>query len=182
MGVAVMRLAKLDRKVMTASDIRVKSTNEAIQAMLGIKVSSWEDALLQVVELIRAEEVSYLHASVYMRATMGALMASTPAFSTSCALATYALVQNGVITPAVLFSAIQTFAFLRVPLMFLPMALAQTAQALVSVRRIESFLALEEIGPRDRKLHVDDEKVAVVISEAKLIDFTPVLLRGLSNN
>jgi hypothetical protein len=47
-------------------------------------------------------------------------------------------------TPAAIFTSIALFGLMRFPLIFLPFALIQLSNALVSMRRLSSYFMLEE--------------------------------------
>ncbi|KAH9261828.1 hypothetical protein BASA81_000484 [Batrachochytrium salamandrivorans] len=164
-GRVMKSLIANDRKAVKITDERVKVVNEAIQGVMGVKMSSWEDSLSAKIESIRQREVALLRQSIGLKAFSSAYMMSTPAMTAVVAIAVYASVLGGVINPSVMFSALNTFSQLRFPLMLYPAALAQIASAMVSRKRLAEFLAMEEVSfpCEEREVAMEGEEDADLV-------------------
>jgi ATP-binding cassette, subfamily C (CFTR/MRP), member 1 len=103
-----------------------------------------------------------------------------PVFASMLAFITYALTNHG-LNPARIFSSLALFNSLRMPLNFLPVVIAQTVDALVSIKRIQEYLLSEESTDDvewdkdgEHAIEVKDadftwERLATSVEEAKAI-------------
>jgi len=149
-GVIMKKLFGINRKMVTHTDARVKTTNEAIQGIRCVKMYTWEDSFKEVIAGSRNQELKFLKEQAYLRGFSRAYMNSLPVIVAVVSFAVYAVFYEGATTNAsTLFAAIVAFDQLRFPLLFYPMILALIAQAHVSRERIESFLRMEEIKMND---------------------------------
>lgn len=101
-----------------------------------------------------------------------------PVFASMLAFITYALTNHG-LDPARIFSSLALFNSLRMPLNFLPIVIAQTVDALVSLRRVQEYLLSEEASDDvewdmkgENAIDVKDadftwERLATSVEEAK---------------
>lgn len=139
------KLMGINRAMVKDTDSRVKSTNEVLQGILGVKMAAWENQYAQVIRDSRAKELAFLKRNMYLGAFSSAYMFSIPAIVAVVALTVYAVNANGVVDAATLFTALSAFGQLRFPLMFYPQALNHLAQMRVSRKRIADFIALDEV-------------------------------------
>ncbi len=145
-GIMFGKTMAINRSMVKYTDQRVKTTNEILQGILGIKMAGLESKYAEVVNKSREQEITSLKRVVYLMAFNTAFMTSMPSATAVLSLTVYALVQNGNVSAPTLFTALTAFGQLRFPLMFYPQALIALSQAKVSIQRVADFLALEEIG------------------------------------
>eukprot|EP00924_Labyrinthula_sp_SR-Ha-C_P006198 snap_masked-scaffold_63-processed-gene-0.64-mRNA-1 protein AED:0.01 eAED:0.01 QI:0/-1/0/1/-1/1/1/0/1323 len=136
-------LIKYTKSVVVLTDSRVKTTNEALQSILGVKLSAWEQKFMDKINSIRTAELSIFRKTLKLKAFAISYVTALPALTAVTALAVYA---NNVdeVKASTVFSALQAFNSLRAPLLMYPMAFVVYADALISYRRIKHFLELDE--------------------------------------
>jgi ABC-type multidrug transport system fused ATPase/permease subunit len=145
-GIMFGKTMAINRAMVKFTDQRVKTTNEILQGILGIKMAGLESKYAEVVNREREKEISSLRRVVFLSAFNTAFMTSMPSATAVLSLTVYALSQDGNVSAPTLFTALTAFGQLRFPLMFYPQALIALSQAKVSIKRVADFLALEEIG------------------------------------
>ena len=138
------RLYMRNRAMVKDTDSRVKITNELLQGIQCVKMYSWEDSFIKVIEGFRGEEMISLKKVAYLRAFSRAYMYMVPAVVSLLSLSTYAL-NGGDINPYIIFAALSAFNQLRFPLMFYPMTLAAYATMKVAQSRIADYLSMQEL-------------------------------------
>eukprot|EP00941_MAST-03F_sp_MAST-3F-sp1_P000339 g339.t1 len=142
----MLSLFGLNRKMVTHTDTRVKNTNEAIQGIRCVKMYSWEENFERTIGESRNHELHFLKKAAYLRGFSRAYMGALPALVAVSSFIVFAATEDiSAIKPATLFAALVAFGQLRFPLLFYPMALAQLAQAKVSLTRIAEFLVMDEV-------------------------------------
>ena len=107
-------------------------------------------------------------------------MSALPIIAAAATFLVYVYGSKGSISASTLFASIVSFDMLRLPLMFYPTALAQYAQAKVSLKRVGLFLGYDEVNKvgYSRK---PDEVGEIMIENASLYWFDPTkpLPRGI---
>lgn len=146
-GVIMQKLFAMNRQMVTHTDNRVKTTNEALQGIQSVKMFAWEENFAAAVGANRNKELAFLKSVAYLRGFSRAYITSLPGLVAVVSFVVYALFYTGAdITASTLFAALVAFDQLRFPLLFYPMALAQLAQASVSAARVQKFLMMKEVG------------------------------------
>jgi ABC-type multidrug transport system fused ATPase/permease subunit len=84
----------------------------------------------------------------------------------------YVYATAGDISASIIFSSIVAFDMLRLPLMFYPNALAQYAQAKVSLRRVATFLGSSEVNTMGYTRNMDS-KGEIIVDNATLYWYDP---------
>eukprot|EP00741_Cyanophora_paradoxa_P022691 tig00021494_g21913.t1 len=136
------------------SDERVATMNEVVQGIRVIKFYAWERHFAGRMEGVRRREVRLVLKQMYLRAMILFLMVLTPTLTAMATFMTYWRTV-GRMDPARVFTALALFQVLRMPLVFLPVAIALLAQLHVAVKRLEAFLNEEETqqeGEEGRRL------------------------------
>jgi len=146
MGKITGRMFGLNRSMVKHSDQRVKTVNEALQGMLCVKMYTWENSFAAQIDIYRREELRSLRRISYLRAFFRSVMNALPTIAAAATFLVYVYGSNGGISASTLFASIVAFDMLRIPLMFYPMALAQYAQAKVSLKRVGLFLGYAEVN------------------------------------
>ncbi|KAI2497361.1 hypothetical protein MHU86_17126 [Fragilaria crotonensis] len=146
MGIIMGKLFAINRSMVKFTDERVKVVNEALQGIRCVKMYTWEDSFRKVVAKSRDQELESLRRIAYLRGFSRAYMTALPTLAAVVTFIAFAYGTDRPITAATLFSALVAFDQLRFPLMFYPMALAQYAQAKVSLGRVAIFLGYMEVN------------------------------------
>lgn len=149
------------REMLKHTDQRVKLMNQLLVGIRVLKMYAWESAQEAALLEVRRKELGELRKGVPYRVGMQALLFSAPLLSMVVCFIVYGSVEPDAFQPANVFTAISLFAIMRFPLIFLPFALIQFANALVSMRRLTQFFMLE-----DRKEIVLDKETPGI----KIID------------
>ncbi|KAI8646442.1 P-loop containing nucleoside triphosphate hydrolase protein [Parasitella parasitica] len=139
--------AKTQEKLMEARDKRVSLMNEVLQGIRQIKFFAWELNWEKRVMEARDVEIKHLQTTFLSEVLFNLLWQGTPLLVTIVTFFTFTKIQGQELTAPIAFTAITVFTELRSALNSLPETFVDTLQALISVRRIESYLNEEEISP-----------------------------------
>ncbi|XP_049301233.1 uncharacterized protein LOC125774907 [Anopheles funestus] len=142
-------------KTANRTDRRIQFMNEIIQGIQVIKMYAWEDSFSRMVDRIRRKEVNGIRGTLFIRAGLLSFnLVSRVAIFLS--LVAYVLYGN-VFTAKRVFIVTSYFNWLYSSMLhFWPLALTSVHEGLVSIRRIQDFLLLDE-----RKFRPDRPKQTV---------------------
>ncbi|CAN7997610.1 unnamed protein product [Ixodes hexagonus] len=162
--------SKLRAKTAVLTDERIRQVNEFVAGMRVIKMYSWETPFANLVDAMRRREVHRIRQTSVLRAVnMGLFFMSSKLVLFLC-FVSFALLGN-TLTSECVFVSMALFNSLRLAMtLYFPFGVGQGAETLVSIRRLQKFLLLEEQdessllnGPKLRpKLH----NCAVVLDKA----------------
>ncbi|KAI9038101.1 P-loop containing nucleoside triphosphate hydrolase protein [Aspergillus affinis] len=124
-------------------DKRTASLREALQNMKFVKLHAWESYFLSRISDSRANEVHHQHTLLNIRSMTMSLSMSLPSYAAMSSFIIFMTV-HGYLTAAQAFSSLALFNCLRKPLNILPMVLSQLIDAWISVKRIETFLSIDD--------------------------------------
>ncbi|KAK3126734.1 hypothetical protein QOZ80_7AG0561540 [Eleusine coracana subsp. coracana] len=131
-------------RMLAEGDRRMKAVNEALSHMRVIKLQAWEDHLGSRVAAIRGREYEWVTRFTY--SVGGNVVAVWSAPMLLSALLFAACVLRGVrLDAATAFAATAFIHTLQEPMRFFPRAVVQASQALVPLRRIDSYLTSDEL-------------------------------------
>uniref|UniRef100_A0A182MWL7 Uncharacterized protein n=1 Tax=Anopheles culicifacies TaxID=139723 RepID=A0A182MWL7_9DIPT len=130
-------------KTANRTDRRIQFMNEIIQGIQVIKMYAWEDSFSRMVDRIRRKEVNGIRGTLFIRAGLLSFnLVSRVAIFLS--LVAYVLYGN-VFTAKRVFIVTSYFNWLYSSMLhFWPLALTSVHEGLVSIRRIQNFLLLDE--------------------------------------
>ncbi|KAM0896533.1 hypothetical protein ACQ4PT_023120 [Festuca glaucescens] len=119
-NIPLTRLQKrLQSKIMTAKDNRMKATMEVLRSMKILKLQAWDTEYLQKLEALRRDEHNSLWKSVRLTALTTFIIWGSPAFISSITFVTCILM--GIpLTAGTVLSALATFRMLQDPIFTLP--------------------------------------------------------------
>jgi len=141
-------VGRMRRKVLKHSDSRVKMMNEILTGIRIIKFYAWERPFGKEVESIRGKEMDALTKMSYVVAVgFSIILLSTPIVQPIFVFMTYVNIQPEPLTAATAFTTVALFNLMRFPFAFLPMGLLQFIQSMISLKRLERYLALPELQP-----------------------------------
>ncbi|XP_053671125.1 ATP-binding cassette sub-family C member 4-like [Anopheles nili] len=142
------RLSSIIRmRVAKKTDQRVGIMNELIQGIQVIKMYAWEKPFHKVVSIARKKEVRQIRWASYIRGIYLSTMVFTERSTLFLAIAC-CVIEGRSITADIVFPMAQFFNILQLTAaIFYPLAVSLGAEALVSIERIEEFLALQEHDP-----------------------------------
>ncbi|KAI1798261.1 multidrug resistance-associated ABC transporter [Ganoderma leucocontextum] len=133
------------KKGVILTDQRVRMTNEVLSGIRLIKYFAWESFYAHQVGTLREREVRTIRRLAAALALLIGIMTVIPIAATVLSIVTYALTKHS-LDVAIIFSSVQYFGIVRVPLILLPVVLASATDALVAIRRIGAFMRAEELS------------------------------------
>ena len=154
------------KRIMTATDKRIHSTNEVLQNIRIIKYFAWEQRFKADVDEKRAVELSALWKKYVLWSLAATIWSGVPVLITFISFLMYTTVQKQPLVPSVAFPAVSMFGLLRIPLDQLADMVAHVQESKVSVDRVEEFLAEEETEKYlqlrgTRRAHVGETRIAL---------------------
>lgn len=145
-GFLATKARKLQVENMKFKDERMKIMNELLNGVKILKLYAWEPSFQKQVEDIRGEELKVMKKFAYLTAVSTFIFTSAPALVSLATFAVFVSVsKDNVLTAEKAFTSISLFNILRFPLAMLPMLIASIVQTAVSKKRLEKFLAGEDI-------------------------------------
>ncbi|KAK1903162.1 Multidrug resistance-associated protein 4, partial [Dissostichus eleginoides] len=122
---------RADTAVLT--DDRIRTMNEVITGIRVIKMYGWEKPFAALVDEVRRMEISKIMKSSYLRGNQ--LSASR------------------------VFMAVSLYGAVRLTItLFFPFAIEKVSESLISIKRIQTFLLLDEVAPQHLGLPFSDKK------------------------
>ncbi|KAI1798260.1 multidrug resistance-associated ABC transporter [Ganoderma leucocontextum] len=133
------------KKGVVLTDQRVRMTSEVLSGIRLIKYYAWESFYAQQVSTLRDREVRTIRRLAAARSLLIGTVTIIPIAATVLSIVTYALTKHS-LNIAIIFSSVQYFGIIRMPLILLPVVLASATDALVALRRIGAFMRAEELS------------------------------------
>ncbi|PIL27467.1 ATP-binding cassette transporter [Ganoderma sinense ZZ0214-1] len=133
------------KKGVVLTDQRVRMTSEVLSGIRLIKYYAWESFYAHSVGTLREREVRTIRRLAAARALLIGTITVIPIAATVLSIVTYALTKHS-LNIAIIFSSVQYFSIIRMPLILLPVVLASATDALVALRRIGTFMRAEELS------------------------------------
>ncbi|XP_038070620.1 multidrug resistance-associated protein 4-like [Patiria miniata] len=133
-------------KTALLSDARIRIMNEVISGMRVIKIYAWEKSFAKLVSEARRKEIRKIMHAAYLRSFTLAFFFVAPLLITFCTFVVYAALGNPVI-PSKVYAVIPLFYTARLcSALFVPYAIMNGTEGLVSIRRIKNFLLMDELN------------------------------------
>ncbi|GAB9476299.1 Atp-binding protein, partial [Globisporangium polare] len=126
-------------------DSRMKVVKEVFGAIQVVKFNAWETNFVARIRSWRAKEMQLLAKYMYIVQVAIFLFFATPMFVSVASFAVYALVMQKTLTATKVFTSMVLFGSIRSPLSNFPEAIQTLFQARISLGRIETFLAMDEV-------------------------------------
>ncbi|CAB3220069.1 unnamed protein product [Arctia plantaginis] len=150
-------------KIAKRTDERVKVMGELVNGIQVIKMYTWEMPFGKLVNKLRKLEVSYILKTSMVKGFTTALGVFTERFLLFAAIVTFVFM-GGDIRAQTTFALAQYFNLLQLACnILIPLGLAFLAETMVSIKRIENFLLLDENNETIKSLKSDvDESKALL--------------------
>ncbi|TEB30865.1 multidrug resistance-associated ABC transporter [Coprinellus micaceus] len=126
------------------TDRRVRLTTEVLQGIRLLKYFAWEGFYMNEITGLRRKEIRALKIMAIARSTMISMMTLIPILAAVLSFITYALTGHD-LNVATIFTALQLFNIIRMPLVLFPFVLSGLSDALAALGRIGKFLTAEEL-------------------------------------
>lgn len=147
------------------TDERVRLMNEIIAGMQVIKMYTWEKPFAALVAYARKSEIKAIRASAYIRGILVSFIMFSTRISIFISVLAYVLFGEHISAEKV-FVITSYYNILRQTMtVFFPQGIALTAEAMISINRLQKFLLYEET-----QLSVEFTKIARDLTYPKLKD------------
>uniref|UniRef100_A0A1I8MDU6 ABC transporter n=1 Tax=Musca domestica TaxID=7370 RepID=A0A1I8MDU6_MUSDO len=134
------------------TDERVRLMNEIISGIQVIKMYAWEIPFGKMVDYVRRKEMKAIRYVNYIRGIMGSFIMFISRISVFSSLVSYVLL-GYFLTAQQAFMVTAFYDLLRITMtVYFPMAITQIAENLVSFRRIQKFMQLDEVKGTESNL------------------------------
>ncbi|XP_039293075.1 ATP-binding cassette sub-family C member Sur isoform X2 [Nilaparvata lugens] len=134
------------KKITECTDRRLWQTNEVLQGIRLVKLHAWEDSFCSRILKTRGDELKRLDQDSLYWALITFLTHTSSALTALVTLIAWHLIGDDKLNAADLFSALALFNQLTVPLFILPIAVPIILSAIISTKRLETFLNLPEVS------------------------------------
>uniref|UniRef100_A0A8C7VRJ0 Cystic fibrosis transmembrane conductance regulator n=2 Tax=Oncorhynchus mykiss TaxID=8022 RepID=A0A8C7VRJ0_ONCMY len=137
--------SKFRSKTAALTDNRIRTMNEVVSGIRIIKMYAWEKPFSALVNEVRRKEISKIMSSSYLR---GLNMASFFAASKIIVFITFTIyvLLGNTISASRVFVTVSLYSAVRLTVtLFFPSAVEKLSETRISVRRIKTFLLLDEI-------------------------------------
>ena len=139
--------SKLRTQTSTRTDERVRLMNEIIPAMRVIKMYTWEKPFANLVERARKLEVAKIKMTAILRGINLSLFFVSSKIITFLILILFIIFYDGKLTADIVFVTIALVDQMRDQMtLHFPYGISTVAEALVSTKRIQTFLLLDEVN------------------------------------
>lgn len=154
------------KRIMSATDKRIHSTNEVLQNIRIIKYFAWEQRFKANVDEKRATELTALWKKYILWSLAATIWSGVPILITFVSFLIYTTIEKRPLVPSVAFPALSMFGLLRIPLDQLADMVAHVQESKVSVDRVEEFLREEETQKysqlrQTRIEHLEDTRIGL---------------------
>ncbi|KAJ0181224.1 hypothetical protein K1T71_003309 [Dendrolimus kikuchii] len=138
------RTSVLRLKTALRTDERVRLMNEILSGIQVIKMYTWEKPFADLVAKARKHEIKPIRATSYIRGVLTSFIMFTTRICLFCSILAYVLVNN-VITAKQVFVITSFYNILRQTMtVFFPQGIAQVAEAMISIKRLQNFMLYED--------------------------------------
>ncbi|GAW10561.1 multidrug resistance-associated ABC transporter [Lentinula edodes] len=158
--VLVIVIMKQRRKGVKITDSRIRLTTEVLQGIRLLKLYAWEKFYVEKITELRKGELEATQNSLIATAGLIAMMTFIPILASVLSFITYALTGHD-LNVAIIFTSLQFFNIIQLPLIMLPITLASLSDIFVANTRISAFLLAEE-RPADYAIKLDTQSANAV--------------------
>uniref|UniRef100_A0A8D8Y4C2 Probable multidrug resistance-associated protein lethal(2)03659 n=3 Tax=Cacopsylla melanoneura TaxID=428564 RepID=A0A8D8Y4C2_9HEMI len=138
------KTSELRLKTALRTDERVRLMNEIISGIQVIKMYAWEKSFASMVTQARKKEIRQIKGSTYIKGVLLSFIIFHTRIALFCSILAYVLSGHGISAEKV-FVVTAYFNILRQSMtVFFPQGIGMTAEALVSVKRLQKFLMYDE--------------------------------------
>lgn len=137
--------AAYQKELATATDNRMKITNEIFNNVKFVKVNAWEEYFYDKLIYRRDEEVKWYHKKFMSEAYSTYSMWLTPKLVLAATFGTY-VATGGALNPPVAFAIMNLYGYIQFYLQFLPNYISIVLECNNAIKRIQAFLLAEEIN------------------------------------
>ncbi|KAJ3317962.1 Multidrug resistance-associated protein 1 [Boothiomyces sp. JEL0866] len=163
LGVSVL-LTRFRAAANKQADKRIKTIHETLKGIRVIKMYAWEESILSTIFGLRSTECRFVRFYLACRASTSSITQTIPSFAMIITFTVYATSGN-FMDPSVIISSLALFYALRIPMLFLPIAIGLAADSWLAFQRIGDLLLAEEFSEMPDKLEKIDD-IAIKVENA----------------
>ncbi|CAG0912864.1 unnamed protein product [Notodromas monacha] len=138
--VLAKKISSVQKKVLDATDERLKSLTELLQNIKIVKMLNWERVFKDRIESQRKTELGLLWSDSILWALVGVIPQASSILVTLVTFGIYAHIESQPLTSAKIFTGLALFNQMLVPLFILPITVNIAIKGVVSTRRLAEFL------------------------------------------
>ncbi|CAD6954568.1 unnamed protein product [Tilletia controversa] len=144
-AIIVARMIQTRRSAVRLTDRRVRLMQEVFTGIRILVLFEWRNTpFAERIGNMRREELAFLRKLALLRAMTFSVVYFLPVLSAVLSFITYALLGNG-LNPAIIFSSLQYFTIIRMPLLFTPLVASSCGDAYVALGRISKYMLSKEL-------------------------------------
>ncbi|KAJ1304670.1 hypothetical protein OPQ81_005809 [Rhizoctonia solani] len=143
-AVIVSRMIQARRTTVQLTDKRVRLLQEILQGIRLLVLFGWQGHYGEKVLGFRRRELVRIRKIALYRATAISMITFIPILAATLSFITYSLTGHN-LDAAIIFSSLQLFNIIRMPLVFVPLVASSCGDAYVALGRISKFLTSEEL-------------------------------------
>ncbi|QRV93840.1 ABC transporter transmembrane region [Ceratobasidium sp. AG-Ba] len=143
-AIIVQRMIQARRATVQLTDKRVRLLQEILQGIRLLVLFGWQNHYGGKVLGFRRRELIRIRKNALYRATVISVVTFIPILAATLSFITYAL-SGHELNAAIIFSSLQLFNIIRMPLVFVPLVASSCGDAYVALGRISKFLTSEEL-------------------------------------
>ncbi|KAI8803261.1 P-loop containing nucleoside triphosphate hydrolase protein [Cladochytrium replicatum] len=155
-----------NREQTVATTLRVHLMSEILTAIKLVKFYAWETPFQQKISAIREKEMYHIRRVMLIKSFNFMVVFAIPIFTATASLSIYVFAQGKTLTASVSFTVVSVFNTLRYPFFMLPLAVRATAGAMTAFKRMEGFMANEEVAQIEISTAPDGSDLAFEINGA----------------
>lgn len=144
-GIMGRAIARFQRDLMRKTDDRITSINELLLSIRIVKFFAWEDKFEEKIGELRSAELDCLWKYILANSGSRVIWNAAPVLVSFVTFTAMTVGAGSVLTASTAFTALAIFNSLRSPLAVMPDIIVKVGDALVSLSRIEMFLAEKEL-------------------------------------
>lgn len=152
--IVAKRVETIRRRQSALTDIRIRLSTDIFHSMKTVKLYALEEQLRKKADVARSAEIKELRALQVYKAVARALYEGIIPIMFLTTIVTFIL-RGGILTPSNAFAVVSVYAALYWPFLLITGSVSASVEALISIRRFEEFLALDEQGDNRNKPQTD---------------------------
>jgi ATP-binding cassette subfamily C (CFTR/MRP) protein 4 len=150
------KFSQLRSKTAKKTDIRIRIMNEIIKGIKVIKMYAWETSFSNLVANARREEIEIIQTTCFFKAINGIFFFASIPIIIGFVFSAYVSMGN-VLTAEKAFLTLTLYNMVKIPLLRkFPGAVQMLTETLISIRRIQEFLLLEEVAKTSSSKTIDE--------------------------
>ncbi|KAF1329532.1 Multidrug resistance-associated protein abc superfamily, partial [Globisporangium splendens] len=152
------RIGELQRDLLQVVEERAKATSESLQGIRVMKLYAWEDALATRVQEIRVQEIALYRKFHSLQILNTTLLFLTPVLLGGMVLGVRLMLRgNKDLSVTDVFTLIAIVNISRLAVNMFPSSISAFSQLRISIQRIDTYLASEELSPVVGHGHRDND-------------------------